>query len=444
MVLGALFSAGCWSQCPIAPRGASKLEPAGNAARSFEATPGLRHRFTNQRNRNTKRTARPTAQPRPVTRNLPNGGMAVSHQEHCSVLNLNTSVPGGTNRNTNVKENHIPLKLPFNPGDGRTFPWLNTIATRFERYKFTKLKFHYKPIVSTFSNGGVALCPIYDPADPIPSDRSALLNAEGTVRGAIYHELTLVIPQTRMRKNDTMFVRETHESLADVNELRLSDLGFLAVSLTDVSLTALQNNVGEVYVEYTVELSSPRIGPRTAKSGYYRRDNYTNTGANEGPGNSSPFHAAPFGNVTPEDRTNHSPGNTVMFDVGTQLELYQNSDTNDPIETNTITFREPFCGTMQYFHRADGNAQGGSVGGLIVNDPEVMDLVQGNDHKGDWAQTGLLRSIVSGAGIASQLWKVVAQAGDVMQLSWLEPFADAIDFAEVLFTDVAPELLTLL
>lgn len=367
--------------------------------------------------------------------------MVVSHSEFAGTVNARTITVGGNDSTTNTKISHAPLKLPLNPGDGRTFPWLTSVATRFEKYRFKKIKVHYLPTCSTLESGGVSLCPIYDPADPVPTDRITLLNAEGVVRGAVHNELTLDIPRGRMRSTDTMFVRETHEELVDANELRLSDLGYIAVSLSDATGEV---NFGDIFVEYEVELMSPRVGPRNGKCAHYRREGFTNTGS------VANTHCAPFGlDVSHEDRNNHSDANTLMFTVGSATGTYTDKGTSYDIDSNVLTFKEPFTGLMSYTHDVNGGVTGGGGKGIIINGKDSIgadrwDLKAGQDHKRTWGVADAVRSIASGIGYATEIWKVAVEAGESLELTWDGAFEDALSYAEVLLTDAAPELLALL
>lgn len=364
------------------------------------------------------------------------------HSEFCSVVSLRTVLPEGQDPIHNQKITQQPMKLPLNPGDGRTFPWLSGIATRFEKYKFKKIVVRYLPTVSTIVNGGVALCPIYDPADPIPSNRITLLNSEGMVRGAVHNEITLTIPANRMRHNDTLFVRETHEELMDPNELRLSDLGYVVVSLTDV--TSL-DNLGDIFIEYHVELTSPRVGPRIGKCAHFRRQNVTlNPSSPTG-------HAALLGDgFDATDRSFHSPANTLMIDVDHRIAPYSHSVTAANMDTTRFTFKEPFSGMMSINH-SSGTSLGASDGNHVVNgvrtktEKGAMEAIGGPDnHDQPWGLVDLVHSLATGAGYAVSLYKVAAQAGDVIEAAFDATGGDVMDDISVIFSDMAPALLELL
>lgn len=404
---------------------------------------GTTYHVTNQRknnNNNTQRNKRTMNQskPKPQYRMKSEGTMVITHTEYAGTVNPAVITVGALN-DTNTRLSHVPLKLMINPGDGRTFPWLNGVASRFEKYKFTHLEIQYEPTCSTLESGGVALCPVYDPADPLPRDRHILYNTEGVVRGVVYDKLKLIVPKQRLRPNDTLFVRETHEGLMDENELRLSDLGYFAVSLSDTSAAI---NYGDIFLKYTVELTSPRVGRRSAKCGRYTLSNASNTP-------NTNVHPSAFGPVDPNDRTNHSAGDTLMYSVDFDENTYTNPNTTYHYDTNTVTFHEPFTGLMSYHYDQAGPSSNSLPWGLIINGQKDdgtdghMVPVEGKKHKKPWAKTKFIKGIKNAYDGAMWLIDVAAEAGDSLEMAW-----DAISGEtpmEVIMTlnDVAPEVIEL-
>lgn len=369
--------------------------------------------------------------------------MKISHREYCLSVASSAGDGGSVDPITNHRREYQADKLPLNPGDGRTFPWLAGIAERFEKYKFTKLRFIYHPTCSTLKDGGIALCPIYDPADSLPTSPIMLLNAEGVVRGAVHNELSLNVPANRLRKNETMFVRSTHEALVDENELRMSDLGFLAVSLSDEQLST---KFGDIFVEYEIELHSPRIGPRIGQCAHFKRESYNTFGSDIA------GCCAPFGTgITAQDRSYHSPANTVMFDVETLLAKY----TRDalPVDVNRITFREPFTGLLHYMHDGPDNGTSGASSSLVINgvgEPGISAHWEANIGNTDpprsqnWGIVESINAISGAAGTLSQVFKIACEAGDTLDMAFAGGGTDFMASAEMLLSDAAPALLALL
>jgi hypothetical protein len=406
---------------------------------------GLNQCITNKsfKNKSNPNTTKSTANRRPAYTALPAGGMRVRHREFCSVVNSKTVTAGGADPVSNQRRSQDPIKLPLNPGDGRTFPWLSGIATRFEKYRFSKIVVHYLPTVSTFANGGVALCPVYDPADPPPTSRLHLLNSEGVVRGAVHNELTLTIPRSRMRRTDTLFVRETHDSLMDANELRLSDLGYVVVSLSDIDSTA---NLGDVFIEYEVELESPRVGPRIGKCAHFSKDAAFTTF-----GSGGFAHCSPFGSgVVTSDRSNHSPASTLMIEAETLLDQYVDNISSEAVDVTRFQFMEPFSGFLSYAHDGPNSGAKGASAGLAINGRSNSSSNKWVAKPGEdladkgWGIAEWVSGAVSAANTAQELWKITAEAGDILDLSFDIGGEDFMASAAATFMDAAPELLALL
>jgi hypothetical protein len=359
----------------------------------------------------------------------PGGGMIISHREFVGTINENTSTTE-TITSGNFRTNPVPLKVTMQPGDGRAFPWLNQIAVRFEKYKIRKLMYIYEPTCATTTSGGIALCPIYDPADPVPANRSNLLNAEGVVRGAVHNELRLNIPQRRMRQNDTLFVRETHEGLMDANELRLTDLGYLAVSLSDATVGL---NYGDLFVEYTIELNSPRVGSRIGKSASISRRNFTPVSASTNPSYTSMFGTVANGGASVASRLHHAPSSTLMLDVEHIQELGTPLDT---IDTNRFTFKEPFTGQVTFACKCND-------GTTSVRHRIQQQRVSPTSPSRPWATLSTISALAE-SGVSSAIYNVVAEAGDTISLVLDGATGKLLDWASATFADMAPELLPLL
>ena len=383
-----------------------------------------------QRNRPNNNSTRMTKTSSPSYKILPGGGMTISHREFISTINDDIigagSITPGTKRVL-----HTPLKVPINPGDGRAFPWLNQIATRFEKYTIRKLHYIYEPTCATTTSGGIALCPVYDPADPLPDSRTALLNAEGVVRGAVHNELKLVVPSRRLRQGDTLFVRATHESLVDANELRLSDVGYIAVAISD---STVDLNYGDLFVEYTIDLTSPRVGPRVGKSAAIIRENYISTSATA---NESLFDSGANGGPSVGSRLHHSPASTLMIECDHTKDHFKLGGVN--VETSQVVFQEPFTGQMQI--RGKSNVPPAAILDVVVNDNAWTKTAPTKP----WAIVDQVQQIGNAAGQVMALYNVVAEVGDVIDMAFQGGYVGGLlDYMAVTFMDLAPELLPLL
>lgn len=382
-------------------------------------------RLNRPRNNSTKQSTTGA----PSYKAAPGGGMTITHREFVGTINEKTSTVGEVGSN-NFRTMPVPLRVSMQPGDGRAFPWLNQIAVRFEKYKIKKLIYVYEPTCATTKSGGIALCPIYDPADPVPATRTDLLNAEGVVRGAVHNELRLLIPQRRMRHNDTLFVRSSHEGLMDSNELRLTDLGYMAVSLSDANADI---NYGDLFVEYTIELSSPRVGARVGKSACISRRDFTNYTTSANTAHTSMFGSLANGGPSVDSRLHHAPASTLMVDA----EHHQEKDLNGHnLDTNRFTFKEPFTGQFTVHTQCND-------GSSVVRHRVQQEVINSSSPSKPWATVNRIFQLAE-SGIASSVYNVVAEAGDTVSLVLQGATNKLMDWASVTFADMAPELLPLL
>lgn len=64
--------------------------------------------------------------------------------------------------------------IQINPGMESSFPWLSNIARSYDRYRFHRLIFRYKPTCPTDTVGQVIMAWDYDSLDPIPNTEQDL------------------------------------------------------------------------------------------------------------------------------------------------------------------------------------------------------------------------------------------------------------------------------
>lgn len=145
----------------------------------------------------------------------------------------------------------LELSLRINPGNASCFPWLSAIARRFESYNFRKLHFCYETETSTLSTGYCLLSIDYDPRDPPPTSKVVAFNYESAIKGAPWQSFRHVSHRENLSKRKTYLVADTGQPDAD-----LYDVGNLFVALGGQAST---DKVGEIWVEYTVELMTPQL-----------------------------------------------------------------------------------------------------------------------------------------------------------------------------------------
>jgi hypothetical protein len=147
----------------------------------------------------------------------------------------------------------------INPTNQILFPWLASIATRFETYKFKTLRFIYEPQCSTGSVGTVMMVVDYDASDQAPNDKTQMMAYKGAVRSPAWFACVNSSAITDLRKQKNYYVATSQQG--GTEDPRFSNVGnfILAFQSESDAYTA-----GELYVEYDIELETPVLDKTTA------------------------------------------------------------------------------------------------------------------------------------------------------------------------------------
>lgn len=177
--------------------------------------------------------------------NRPDGSCSISHTEFMADVTALATVTTSVTRT--------------NPQNSSMFTWLNAIATRYEMYRFRKLKFHYKPSCSTANQGYYVMGFDFDALDQTNGlsatypGKAEMLTWKHSTKCAVWEHATLdVSSDSRMQT----FRYCDDSSSFDVErggDARLDVLGNF-VQLYKGGSTLL---IGEVFVEYTIEFRIP-------------------------------------------------------------------------------------------------------------------------------------------------------------------------------------------
>lgn len=167
-------------------------------------------------------------------------GCVVSHCERFGTINGSTAF--------------AVSKFSINPGLLSTFPWLSNIASRFESYKFRKLKFLYKTKTATTSLGDITLGVDYDAADPDPASTTQIENWSDSVNSVPWDNVSLTCSNKNLQKEREWYTRNT---ALDANlDIKTYDVGNLFVATEGQASSAL---IGYMYVEYEIEFNTPQL-----------------------------------------------------------------------------------------------------------------------------------------------------------------------------------------
>jgi hypothetical protein len=180
-----------------------------------------------------------TGQPRVISTST--GDIRVVHREYIR------DIPGSVA--------FAATELPINPGQSQLFPWLSTLASRFESYRFQKLRFALNTLAPTSATGTVALAVDYDAADAAPTSKLQAMSYRSSVRDAPWKDLDFESNPQDLHRANNLYVRTVSALPANL-DIKTYDVGNLfVVTQGQAGVTA----VSELYVEYDVQLITPQI-----------------------------------------------------------------------------------------------------------------------------------------------------------------------------------------
>jgi len=127
------------------------------------------------------------------------------------------------------------FSLPINPGLKQTFPWLSGVAKAWEKYRFKRLHFQYRSLVTDYApnaSGRIMLLGDYDALDPPPVSKQAFLDSQPVAVAKPYTSAVLRLSAQQMNNEvNTRFIRRA--SAPSHSDLRLYDVGKLHLGASD-------------------------------------------------------------------------------------------------------------------------------------------------------------------------------------------------------------------
>lgn len=146
-------------------------------------------------------------------------------------------------------------RFQVNPGLGSVFPWCSQLARSYDKYIFRKLKFEFRSVVPTTTAGVVMMSFDYDTLDALPASKFEHAQTSPNVESNSFNSFELRV----QCDNVPRFIRQG--ALTEV-DLKTYDLGQFVIS----SAYGVASLLGEIYVDYEVELIKPSHGvPCTTK-----------------------------------------------------------------------------------------------------------------------------------------------------------------------------------
>jgi len=182
-------------------------------------------------------------------RSRPDGSISVTHREYIADI-----IPE-TEDNNNVFQ--LLQDQNINPGNSLLFPWLSSIATRFESYVFRALRFIYEPQCSTNSVGTVSQVIDYDALDDPPFTKLQMMAYKGAVRSPPWFCSEFTADPKDLHKMKEYYIRNSAQQGG--GDARVYDVGRFFLAYEGPSNTG--GAAGELYIEYIVDLKTPNLEP---------------------------------------------------------------------------------------------------------------------------------------------------------------------------------------
>lgn len=189
----------------------------------------------------------------------------------------------------------VQREFTLNPGISSSFPWLSTIATRFQEYKIKGMVFHYIPTSGSYSSSGTALGSVmlqttYRATDSAPGSKVEMLNEYWS--NEVVPCESMAHPIECDPKENPFAIHYVRSGALVGTEPLLYDVGKTFLATSGMSTTGV---VGDLWVTYEVELKKPMVasavtsfpdgiivtwtGPTMTTAGYFNLNPTTTEGS---------------------------------------------------------------------------------------------------------------------------------------------------------------------
>lgn len=152
----------------------------------------------------------------------------------------------------------------LNPGLVQAFPWLSQLALNFEEYEFIQLAFTYKSTVADFASasgqvGQIAMATQYNPNSDSFADKEEMMLYQGGMSCKTTESLIhgIECDPSKLAGAAQKYVRQG--SLPMSEDLKNYDLGKTSIAVLNVPSTYAGQQIGELWVSYTVRLRKPKL-----------------------------------------------------------------------------------------------------------------------------------------------------------------------------------------
>lgn len=163
------------------------------------------------------------------------------------------------------KEAFAVQTFNIDPTDASTFPWLASVAAKYQRYKVKGMVVGYRSTSTDYNNSGViAIAVNYDPAERHFDSMSDMLNSKFAVSTKPSNSMLAPIECDPSRSPmDGYYVK--HTTSADMTDasMRQTIMGKINVATSGLTLDP-NATIGQLYVSYDIEFMYPYMHVESA------------------------------------------------------------------------------------------------------------------------------------------------------------------------------------
>lgn len=166
----------------------------------------------------------------------------------------------------------------LNPGDVTVFPWLNKLATNYEKYVVDSFVVHYEPLCSTSTNGGISMLIDYDASDTTTPSKQVFFNSQNATTSPYHAESKLI--STKNQLNSFFKEKSVRTVSIDPNNRREYDFGRLFIA-KDPTFAPFGTILGRLFFTYVFTFKIPALQDPTEivlPSGYPQVGYFRTTG----------------------------------------------------------------------------------------------------------------------------------------------------------------------
>lgn len=150
------------------------------------------------------------------------------------------------------------VTLPIDPTDSTTFPWLASVAKKYQKYKVKGMVIGYRSTSTDYNNSGVVAISVnYDPAERAYATMEAILNTKFAVSTKPSTSMLAPVECDPGRSpSDGYYMKHTTSTDITDATLRQTRMGMINVATQGLSL-APGTSIGQLYVSYDIEMLYP-------------------------------------------------------------------------------------------------------------------------------------------------------------------------------------------